>query len=76
MKKIIAFIQNYLADIITLVGIIMLSYNIFRPPTKSGVILPNLTTTDYHTEWKVLGIVLVALGIDIAIRKYLQSKNR
>ena len=67
---------KYLPDIITIIGIFLLSYNLLRPETISGGLhLPSLSSVDYHTEYKVLGIVLIVIGVDVAIRRYLNFKD-
>lgn len=68
MKK----LKKYWPDLIILIGIGITSYNLLRLPSDPF----SINLTDYHTEWKVLGILLVTLGIDIAIRRYVASKNR
>ena len=65
------FIKKYLSDILILGGVLLLSYNILKPPESLFV----ADLANYHTEEKVLGIFLIAVGLDIAIRKYLASKN-
>ena len=71
MKKLII---KYLPDIIIMAGIWVLSYNLLRPTTKTGG-LPSLVFVNQHTGYKVLGIILIAIGIDIVIRKYFNSKG-
>lgn len=67
-------IKKYLPDFIILIGIYMASYNLLRPVTTGGLegLLRNINT-NYHTDGKVLGIMLIAIGIDIAIRRYLRK---
>jgi len=74
IKKFIKLIKKYLLDILIITGVLILSYNVLRPVEKKGGIMI-LGYTDYHTEEKVFGIFLIAIGIDLAIRKYLSSKN-
>ena len=64
-------IIKYLPDVILISGILILSYNLLRPETIIGGLSP---LTNHHTGYKVLGIVLITVGIDIVIRKYLNSK--
>lgn len=66
MKKLII---KYLSDIIIIVGIWIFSYNLLRPVTRG------FGYVNQHTEYKVLGIILIAVGINMAIRKYFNSKN-
>lgn len=68
-EKIVKMFKKYLPDIIVIIGVWVASYNLLRPTIK-GLRLPSFTYTDYHTGWKVFGIVLIAIGIDIAIRRY------
>ena len=67
MKKLII---KYLPDIIIVIGVWVLSYNLLRPVTDGLT----LTFVNRHTEYKMLGIVLITIGIDIIIRKYFNSK--
>lgn len=75
-EQIKKFVKAYLLDILIITGILILSYNVLRPTEETGLVLPSITYTDYHTEEKVFGIFLISIGIDIAIRKYLPSKNK
>ena len=74
-NKIKQFIKKYYLDIIILIGIWILSYNILRPASEKGFVLPSFSYTDYHTDKKVFGIMLIAIGINIAIRKYFIYKQ-
>jgi len=77
IKKILKFIKKYLPDMLMMFGIGVLSYNVLRPPTAPKMLLPKLARmSDYHTRWKVAGIILIAIGIDIAIRRYIVYKKR
>ncbi len=66
--------NNYLPDIIIITGVWILSYNLLRPERKIGG-LPSLVFINHNTGYKVLGIVLITIGIDIIIRKYFYLKN-
>ena len=68
-------IKKYLPDIIIIIGVLIFSFNVLRPVERKGLVLPPLVYTDYHTEEKVFGIFLIAIGIDFAIRKYLAFKS-
>jgi len=61
-------IKKYFPDILFLTGTWILSYNLLRPAGFVPVVF------DY-TQYKVLGIMLIALAIDIAIRRYLSKRN-
>ncbi len=61
-------IKKYIPDILILIGIYVFSYNLLRPTE-----IVNLDR-DFTGE-KVIGLMLVALGIDIAIRVYFNRKN-
>ena len=72
-------IKKYLPDALILFGVWLLSYNLLREPVTIGGIKLNPSffsnrATDYHTEWKVFGILLIALGIDVILRRYLKKK--
>jgi hypothetical protein len=56
----------------TLFGIF--SYNILRPPGRIGGLskLPSLSgVANYHTDEKMLGIIIFTIGINILIRRIL-----
>ena len=85
MKKFISrFVKKYLPDIIIIVGIGIFAYNILRPEISirsSGITRftrPNSVNTYYENtyyEWEVFGIVLIAIGICIAVRRYFNDKK-
>lgn len=66
--------KKYLPDILFLSGIWIASYNFLRQPVERGLALPDLTPTDYFTEYKVLGIMLVALALNVVVRQYFANK--
>jgi len=78
-EKIKQFIKKYYPDIIILAGIWILSYKILLP-VRSGIQSPSEwlksgSIKTYNQEWKLFGIMLIAIGIDIVIRKYLTYKQ-
>ena len=76
MKKLINIIKEYLPDILFITGVYIVSYNVLRPIEKTGILKLKTVYIDYHTNEKVLGIVLIAVGIDIAVRRYISYKNK
>jgi len=58
-------LKKYLPDILTQLGVWIFAYNTLRQPRKFNA----FDFTDYHTEWKILGVVLISIGINIAIRR-------
>jgi len=77
MKKIISLIKEYYIDLLFLVGVFIVSYNILRPPIKHGLGLSslNFSWTEYFTGYKVFGIMLIAIAVDVAIRRYFKHKK-
>lgn len=80
-KKII---KRYLPDIFILIGIWVFFYVSYFPIAGGSVYsglpnvnLPGMTDTryDYSNNFKFIGVVLITIGIDIAIRKCLSLKN-
>ncbi len=63
------YLNKYLPDALFLAGVLVVSYNFVR---HTGLVLPSLE--DDHTE-KVLGIMLIAFAINIAVRRYFTKKN-
>ena len=73
MKKIAEIIKEYLPDILFIAGVYIFSYNVLRPSSIEQM----YSFLDYdYTNEKVLGIVLIAIGIDIAVRRYISYKNK
>ncbi len=69
------FLKKYLPDIIVLVGVYLTSYSLLRPPTKLGLGIDIVGPYyDYHVGSKIFGIMMIAVGLDIAIRRYLDYK--
>ena len=66
-------IKKYLPDILIIIGVLTLSYNILIPP--SGV-LSEISLVNRHIKEKVFGIFLILVGTDMAIRKYLSFKHK
>jgi len=64
-------LKKYLPDILFLLGTWIISYNFLRPQKS----LLEIDLTRYYTGYKVLGIMLIAIAIDIAIRKYISRKQ-
>ena len=80
MKKTIPIIKKYLPDGLILLGVVIFSYNLLRPATrecfgKCNPFNPINGNMNYHNNLKVFGILILTLGIIIAIRRYLSSKN-
>ena len=67
-------IKKYIPDIIVLVGIWIFFYAIFFPITGGG--LPSIRLGyDYSNHFKFIGVILITIGVDMIIRKYLSSKK-
>lgn len=72
MEKLINIIKEHLPDVLFIVGVYIFSYNILRPVVQFNEIYLD---SDYTNE-KVLGIVLIAIGVDIEARRYISYKNK
>ena len=75
IKKIVKYSEKYLPDILFLFGVWISSYNLLRPPAVRGLVMPSLSYAEHFTEYKVLGIILIALAVDIAVRRYFANRN-
>jgi len=65
MKKLTNFLKKYLPDILFLIGVFVLSYiNLVKNDIISRLNEP------YPAEYKVLGIMLIAISIVISIRYF------
>jgi len=73
-KKII---KKYLPDIIILIGIwLYLKPSIFQyHSAETGICRDVCHPAFYSTHWDKIGIIIILIGVDILIRKYLSSKN-
>lgn len=58
---------KYLPDILFILGIAIVSYY-FIKPQETGLKIKSIYQSDY-TEMKVLGIILITLALDIALRR-------
>ncbi len=64
-------VKKYLPDIMIIIGVYIFSFSIFsETTTRFG---RTTTTTDDAKLW---GVVLVVVGINIAIRRYLSFKSK
>lgn len=64
-------IKKYIIDIIIISGLIIFSYNSIVRPSYNFIEF----ISDERYVGKILGILLISIGIDIAIRKYINHKN-
>ncbi|PIZ76366.1 MAG: hypothetical protein COY04_01405 [Parcubacteria group bacterium CG_4_10_14_0_2_um_filter_7_35_8] len=73
MQKLIKLFKKYLPDIVILIGVwLILQPEIYKSHWKSGG-FGGLHY--YNTDWDKMGIIVVLIGIDVLIRKYLISKK-
>ena len=71
MKKLAKLTKKYLPDGLILLGILIFSYNYFRPETFISFCFGSDSYCTYtHTSGKVLGIMLIAVGAVVATRRY------
>ncbi|KKQ82147.1 MAG: hypothetical protein UT05_C0004G0049 [Parcubacteria group bacterium GW2011_GWF2_38_76] len=80
MKNLPSIIKKYLPDGLVLFGVLIFSYNFLRPANYvcSGLCNPFDNYggyTDYHTNYKVLGIMLFTLGVVLILRRYFKIKG-
>lgn len=71
MKK----LTKYLPDILILIGIWVFSYVVLFP-IKEDLFEDILIGYDYSNHFKLIGIILISIGIDIAIRRMLKNKKK
>ncbi len=70
MKKITNIINKYYPDFLILIGIYTLSWFVFLKPYNPL----SIDLTHYYTEEKVMGVMLIAVGINILVRRYFNKK--
>lgn len=75
MKKLIKFIKKYLPDFLILIGVWIISYGLLLT-TKTYYGGRQETFVKPEDKWKILGIMLIAIGIDIIIRRYIVRKKK
>jgi len=79
MQNIIKIIKKYSVDIIlssiVTSGVFLFFIEKFREPIYRGVRKPYLVGYDYSII-KIIGLILIVVGIDVAIRCYLNYKNK
>jgi len=76
ISKTINLIKKYLPDLLFLLGVLIVSYNFLRPSYKSEFDrILNYDQQLMEHKVQVLGIILVALAIDIAIRRYFKCRK-
>lgn len=67
-------LAKYLPDVLVIAGVYLLSYNILRPSSYVDVMEDRYGNHSYYVE-KALSITIIILGLDMAIRRYLEMKN-
>jgi CheY-like chemotaxis protein len=70
------YLLKFLPDALFLLGVFILSCSLFRQPVRVNGLpkLPSTSHINYFTEYKVLGVMLIALSIVIGIRYYIKKK--
>jgi hypothetical protein len=78
MQKIKQFVKKYLPDIIIIIGVWILFYNILIPNSAVGKyqLLLEHGQSLSGRYWQVFGVVLITIGADIFLRKYISYKNK
>ena len=81
IKKLFVYFKIYLAEILLIIGVSVTLYNLLEPkyaPSSGNPFIRGYQTTPRHapTELIILGVILVIMGIDIAIRRYIAKKNK
>lgn len=67
MKNIFRVFIKHLPDIWIISGIAIATYWFLVPVKKAGV--PSIMVPSHHTEFKVLGIIIFLVGVDMIIRR-------
>jgi hypothetical protein len=73
--KILHLFKRYLSDILIQAGIFILSYSFFITKNQSNSFLGYSRTYINHEWGKIWGVVFVAMGVNIILRKYLANKK-
>jgi len=68
-------ITKYLPDVLVIVGIFFSSYNLFRPSSFAEAMEDRYGGLQHFAIEKSLSITIIAIGLDIAIRRYRNLKN-
>jgi hypothetical protein len=75
-KKLFALLKKYLAEIILIIGVCVLLYNLLEPQKTHYALSTYMKPQHASTELIILGVVLAIISIDIAIRRYIANKNK
>ena len=67
--------KKYLPDILINLGVWTFSYYSLIGSTYVGG-LPKLGYTDYHVNEKMLGLMVITIGLNIVIRRYLEARPK
>lgn len=70
MRKFFRVIKKYLPDFLVIIGIAIIAYNTFTV-TPAGIPFAS-PLPDYG---KLFGVILITIGIDIAIRRYISHRK-
>ena len=65
-------IIKYLPDIMIFLGIFIVTYSKFAP---RGIVVRSFPEAPISWELRVAAIMLIAVGINIAIRRYFSKRN-
>lgn len=59
------------------IGVWVFVYYTILPPSEHSVIpeLPQLSWFDYHINEKMMGIIMITIGVNIAVRQYIKYKK-
>ena len=76
--KLFNLLRKYLPDVLMLVGSWLLFYYFIKP--ICGDILDCIWSDQYtgrnYTEEKMIGFIILTLGLDILIRRFIYFKNK
>lgn len=80
MKNFLSKINKYLVDILILAGSWILFYFFIRPNCTTLYGLPSMRLdciwTNHQTGAKMIGFILLTIGLDILIRRFIYLKNK
>ena len=67
------FIKKYIPDFLIIFGFFVFSLDFFGP-RRGGILVKGSSYLGW--EYRVFAVVVIAIGVDVIIRRYIKFKNK